>query len=51
MPQYLLSEPMTRSRKLMAKTDQPFKRLITLIGREFAAWVLNMDVRSETAVQ
>ena len=30
----------------MAKTDQPFKRLITLIGREFAAWVLNMDVRS-----
>ena len=30
----------------MAKTDQPFKRLITLIGREFAAWVLNTDVRS-----
>jgi hypothetical protein len=30
----------------MAKRDQPFKRLITLIGREFAAWVLNMDVRS-----
>jgi predicted HTH domain antitoxin len=30
----------------MTKTDQPFKRLIILIGREFAAWVLNMDVRS-----
>jgi len=30
----------------MAKTDQPLKRLITLIGREFAAWVLNTDVRA-----
>ena len=33
----------------MAKTDQPFKRLITLIAREFISWALNTEVRSAQA--
>jgi hypothetical protein len=34
----------------MAKTDQPFKRLITLIAREFISWALNTEVRSAKLV-
>jgi len=34
----------------MAKTDQPFKRLISLIAREFISWALNTEVRSAQLV-
>ena len=34
----------------MAKTDQPFKRLITLVAREFISWALNTEVRSAKLV-
>ena len=34
----------------MAKTDQPFKRLITLIAREFISWALNTEVSSATLI-